>query len=125
MVRQLKKFRWFITLAAMLFVAKPFLGFSTVNYHTHPNHIHTILVKSFSKRKPESLEEANAHVESIHKLISNPLTVLCSAISLLLVTLFPWIFRTELKITQGILSDIRYALLPPEHTYLLAGKLII
>jgi hypothetical protein len=118
-------FRLFFILAALLFVAKPFFGYSLSNRDFRPRHVHTILVKSFSKRKPESLVDADANVEYLHQLLINPSAVIFSAISFLLITLFPIVFRNGLNITHRVLSDIRYALLPSEPAYLLTGELII
>ncbi|MDB5154869.1 MAG: hypothetical protein JWR54_3620 [Mucilaginibacter sp.] len=118
-------FRLFFILAALLFIGKPFFGYGVSIRELRPRQVHTILVKSFSKRKPESLEDADANVAYLHQLLINPLAVIFSAISFLLITLFPIIFRNGPNITDKILSDIRYALLPPEPAYLLAGKLII
>ena len=122
---RLKAFQVFFSLAALLFIAKPFLGFGTFNQQVKPRISHTVLVKSFTKRKPESLEEANANVESIHRILIDPLSILFSAISVLLLLLFPKIFDPAAKITGKILSDIRFSILPPEPAYLLSGKLII
>jgi hypothetical protein len=124
-MQRLKAFRLFISLAAMLFVAKPFFGFGAFSRQFHPRHVHTILVKSFTKRKPESLEEADANVGSIHRMLVNPLALLSSTISALFLSLFPSVFRDENKIANTLLSRIRFALFPPAHAYLLSGKLII
>ena len=125
MMQRLKSFRLLLMLAAMVFVAKPFMGFAVLHNVLRPRQVHTILVKSFSKRKPENLEDAKDHIESLHQLLSNPLSVLLSAISVLLLTLFPLVFLNGVKLTQNLLYRIRYALIPPEHTYLLTGKLTI
>lgn len=118
-------FKIFFAFAALLFIAKPFLGFELTNQH-FKNHIsNNILVKSFSKRKPENLEDADKNAKQIHQQLSNPLMVLLSSISLLLFSLLPALLDPLRKITGRILSDIRLSLLPPENTYLLAGKLII
>ncbi len=124
-MQRIALFKVLLTLAAMVFVAKPFFGFGAINQRLHPRQTHTILVKSFTKRKPESLEEADTNVEFIHQLLINPLASILSAISLLLLALFPAMFKDSTNVTGRILSDIRFALLPREHTYLLAGKLII
>jgi len=122
---RLTAFRLFFSLAALLFVAKPFVGFGVFSRQSQPRQVHSILVKSFSKRKPESLEEADANVEFIHKLLSNPLLVIQSAISFLLLTIFPAVFKSSLRIAGEILSHLGYTLLPPGPAYLLTGKLII
>jgi hypothetical protein len=121
----LKAFRIFFAFAALLFVAKPFFGFGVTSHRVKLHISHNILVKSFSKRKPESLEDADANIGQLHQQLSNPLMVLLSSLSVLLLSLLPAVFDYAEKITGRILSDIRLSLLPPEHTYLLAGKLII
>jgi len=118
-------FKIFFAFAALLFIAKPFFGFEVVNHHFKIRISHNILVKSFSKRKPENLEDADKNASQIHQQLSNPLMVLLSSMSLLLLSLLPALFDPLRKITGRILSDIRLSLLPPENTYLLAGKLII
>lgn len=118
-------FKYFFTLAAILFVAKPFFGFEVINHQLRPAHQHNILVKSFTKRMPESLAEADANAKQIHQLLADPFTILFPTIFCLLFILFPAVFKNGLKITGKVLSDIRYTLLPPQHSYLLAGKLII
>jgi hypothetical protein len=118
-------FKIFFAFAALLFIAKPFFGFEISNRHFKIHISHNILVKSFSKRKPESLEDADKNAKQIYQQLSNPLMILLSSMSLLLLSLLPSLFDRLRKITGRILSDIRLSLLPPENTYLLAGKLII
>jgi len=118
-------FKIFFAFAALLFIAKPFFGFEASNNHFKFHISHNILVKSFSKRKPENLEDADKNAAQIHQQLSNPLMVLLSSISLLLLSLLPVLFDPLRKITNRALSNIRLSLLPPENTYLLAGKLII
>jgi len=122
-MRKLRIIHILFSLAALLFVAKPFLGFGAFSQQTRPRISHTILVKSFTKRKPESLHDANA--EALHQQLSNPVLVLLSAISLLLALLMPLLLQILPKLTSKFVSDIRVAILPPEQAYLLAGKLII
>ncbi|HTK21351.1 MAG TPA: hypothetical protein VL442_17655 [Mucilaginibacter sp.] len=118
-------FKIFFAFAALLFIAKPFFGFEISNHHFKIHISHNILVKSFSKRKPENLEDADRNAAQIHQQLSNPLMVLLSSMSLLLLSLLPALFDPLRKITDRILSDIRLSLLPPKNAYLLAGKLII
>jgi hypothetical protein len=124
-MHRLKTFRLFISLAAILFVAKPFIGFATFNYSSHPRISHTILVKSFTKRKPESLQEGYAKSEAIHQSLINPSLVLLSGIFFLLAMLFPLSFDNGVKLTNRILLAICATILPPEPAYLLMGKLVI
>ncbi|MBS1522998.1 MAG: hypothetical protein JST50_18500 [Bacteroidetes bacterium] len=124
-MKGLSAFKIFFAFAALLFIAKPFCGFEVTNHHFRIHISHNILVKSFSKRKPESLDDADKKAAQIYKQLANPLMVLLSSISMLLLMLLPVLFDPLRKITSRLLSDIRLSLLPPENTYLLAGKLII
>lgn len=124
-MQRLKTFRLFISLAAILFVAKPFIGFAAFNPSSNLRISHTILVKSFTKRKPESLQEGYASSEAIHQSLTNPLLVLLSGIVFLLALLFPFLIDRGIKLTNHILQTIHTILLPPEPAYLLSGKLII
>jgi hypothetical protein len=118
-------FKIFFAFAALLFIAKPFFGFEVASHRFKIHVSHNILVKSFSKRKPENLEDADKTAAQIHQQLSNPLMVLLSSMSLLLLSLLPLLFETLRKITDRVLSDIRFSLLPPEPAYLLSGQLII
>jgi hypothetical protein len=124
-MRKLRVAKVLFSLAALLFVAKPFLGFVAFNQQAQPRISYTILVKSFTKRKPESLHEAHAAAEAIHQQLSNPLFTLLSAISFLLAILLPVLIERSIKLTGQLIADIRTTLLPPDRAYLLAGKLII
>lgn len=124
-MHRLKTFRLFISLAAILFVAKPFIGFAAFNYSSHPRISYTILVKSFTKRKPESLQEGYAKAEAIHQSLANPLLVLLSGILSLMALLFSFLIDRGMKLTNRTLLAIHATLLPPEPAYLLSGKLVI
>lgn len=118
-------FKIFFAFAALLFIAKPFFGFE-LSHRNFNSHIpHNILAKSFSKRKPESLQDADKSAGQIHRQLSNPLLVLISAISILLISFLSDIFEHQRKITGRTPAEIRLSLLPPPHPYLLSGKLII
>lgn len=124
-MQKLKAFRLIFSLAALLFVAKPFVGFGTISMQVKSIKTHTILVKSFTKRKPEGIEEADANVRALHRLLINPPLLSPSAIAVLLLMLFPAIITFFDRIISLILYKNRYGLLPPEPAYLLTGKLII
>jgi hypothetical protein len=125
MMQRLAAFRLIISLAALLFVAKPFMGFGTVNKHAKPHFSHSILVKSFTKRKPESLAEADEKAEALRNMLANPAHRLLPAITFLLTFLLPLVFNSGIKITNGFFENIRAALIPDRQTYLVTGKLTI
>jgi hypothetical protein len=111
------------SLAVLLFVAKPFIGFSIIGSGHPPKEIHSILVKCFSKRKPEDLKDAELRAAAIQHQLTNPPAVL--GIAIFLVLLFPFAFKNRDGITRQFLDDIGYRLQPGEQLYLLTGKLSI
>jgi hypothetical protein len=122
---KLKAFKILFLIAALMFVAKPFLGFSVFDQQSKQQVSHSILVKSFSKRKPESLDDAYAKTTAMHQQLSNPLLVLASAITLLLAVLLSALPESVARLTGGIISNIHRGILPPGPVYLLTCKLTI
>lgn len=118
-------FRLVISIAAMIFVLKPFLGFRTLNRQFKPRISHSILAKSFTKRKPESLEDADERVALIHKVLTNPPLPLLGTISFLLSVLFSLVAFSGVKITRRTLSDLRTTLYPAQPVYLRCSSLLI
>jgi hypothetical protein len=108
-----------IGLAVLLFVAKPFLGFSICEAN-HPIEMHSLLAKSFTKRKTENFESAEAQ----KKLAQSPALKLLS-FAILLDFLFPFIYKRVTVISSQSLHGLNLALVPVQPSYLLTGKLII
>ncbi|SDF22679.1 hypothetical protein SAMN05216464_114143 [Mucilaginibacter pineti] len=121
---QALKFHYFLFLAVLMLAAKPFVGFHAIK-QIESGKAPEILVKSFTKRKQEYVEDSVFDITTIQKQLANPLLELTVLFSFLLNTLFPSIFRKAKNVTAGILSDLRLSLFPPLHRYLLSGKLII
>jgi len=115
----------FFFLAATLFIAKPFLGFSIFSAGSPTIEIHNILVKSFSKRKPEDLNDAKEKAASIRQQLTNPPVVLFLAITALLGFIFPLAFKRGNSISYSFLNDLKLSFIPAAQPYLLTGKLII
>ena len=124
-MQKLKVFQVIFTLAAIVFLAKPFLGFEAFQKITKPRIAHTVLVKSFTKRKPESLHDAYANAIRTRQNISNPPLELLASFLLFLTAVFTLISGNTLKLTASVISAFRCLLFPPEPAYLLSGKLII
>jgi hypothetical protein len=124
-MQKLKIFKVIFTIAAISFLAKPFLGFQAFSKANKTGTSHTVLVKSFSKRKPESLHDAYAKAESIRQNILNPPVVLLAGFLLLLATTLAAISDTTSKLTTSTITAFRWSLFPPQPAYLLSGKLII
>jgi hypothetical protein len=114
-----------LVFAALLFVAKPFLGFSGIRFLKDNKDNSIILVKAFTKRVPEYLEEAEIKKVAILKLINNPPANLMLAITALLSLLFPLIYKIRENITGQFIDQLSFNSLQDERTYLLTGKLTI
>lgn len=125
MQQRLKIFRIFFSLTALLFIAKPFLGFGAFYHHMRPKISYTVLVKSFTKRRPETLEDADEKVRFVHELLSKPMFFILPAIAFLLATLMPDLPGNLIKLTKSTLSRIINEGSPTGRTYLLTGKLSI
>lgn len=115
----------FFYLAVMMFVAKPFIGFSISNLDASLIESHSLLAKSFSKRKPEDLEDSKAKACSISQQLTNPPLPLLLCITALLAFLFPVVFIRYNGTSYSFLNSLKTALVPARQPYLLAGKLII
>ena len=111
--------------AALLFIAKPFLGFSAFNSKTKPRISHSILVKSFTKRKPEDIQDGRAEAQAIRQMVSDPPLKLASGIMILIAALLPFAIENIAKLTQGVIADIRDSLSECIPAWLLTGKLSI
>jgi hypothetical protein len=121
-VRNLNSAKIFFCLAVLLFVAKPFLGFSMFS-RSHPPAAENIFVKAFTKRKLEDSE--NNNFNSIVKKTTDPVRQFVLRFSFLLGILFPGFYIGRFNISNLFLKNLRLSLSPPEHTWLLNGKLII
>ena len=115
-------FRILFSFAALLFVAKPFLGFTAFNGQVKPRISHTVLVKSFTKRKPEDLQEGHAKARALSQLILDPPLVLSSAILIFVAILLPFFIENITTLAQK--ADINI-LAEPVPAWLLIGKLSI
>lgn len=115
---------FFLFLAVIMLAAKPFVGFSAVKLLA-TRKTTSIVVKAFTKRKQEYVEDSAFDVSTIQKRLANPLLPITVLFSFLLNSLFPSIFQKAGAVTSGILSGIHLSLFPPPHRYLLSGKLVI
>lgn len=113
------------SLAVLLFIAKPFIGFATLAGKKEHISSRNILVKCFAQRKPEELRDSETQHAALRVLLTNPPLQLLASITFLLALLFPFLFRNKAAVTGSILNRIHYSLIPAEHPYLLTGKLSI
>ena len=123
-MHKFKSAKIFLCLAVLLFVAKPFIGFSMFN-RAHPPAAESILVKAFTKRKLEDSENSNFNIKAIQKKLAEPVQYFILLFSLLLSIIFPVVLASGASITNRFLRRIKLSLYPCAHTYLLNGKLTI
>ena len=112
------------SLAVLLFVAKPFLGF-TMFSRMHPPAVENIFVKAFTKRKLEDPENNKFNTASIQKKLADPVEQFILRFSFLLSIIFPAIFLAGLTINNRFLRRLQLSLSQNEPAWLLNGKLII
>lgn len=114
----------FFCLAVLLFVAKPFLGFTLFN-HAHPPVVRNILLKAFTKRKLEDPENSNSSMSAIQKKLAEPVKYFSLRFAYLLSIIFPCVLCAQAGIANRFLWGIQLSLTPQANSYLLNGKLII
>lgn len=73
----------------MIFIAKPFLGFSVYEQLQDNSQENSVMVKAFSKRKPEFLEEAFTKTMSFQALIKEKADHFTLTINALLFAILP------------------------------------
>ena len=95
--------------AVLVFVAKPFLGFSMFS-RVNPPGTENIFVKAFTKRKQEYVEDSNFDVNVIQDKLADPVRQLFLRFSHFLNILFPVVFGFSGSLTKDLLD--RTALKP-------------
>jgi hypothetical protein len=123
-MRKLTSAKIFFCLAVLLFVAKPFLGF-TMFSRLHPPAIENIFVKAFTKRKLEDSENSKFNAAAIQKKLADPVEQFILRFSFLLSIIFPAAFLAGLNINNRFLRRLQLSLSQNEPAWLLNGKLII
>ena len=110
-----------IAMAVLLFVLKPFLGY-TVFSGLHPSVPGNIFIKVFSKGNLEDPEKCNSNVSAIQKNLAGPDLPFTLLFTFLLSIIFPAVLALRAKITNRFLGLRPY---PGRPAYLLNGKLTI
>src|SRR3984885_12950469 len=95
---KLKTAKWLLSIAVFLFVAKPFVGFN-INPSSLTSEA-SILVKSFTKRKHEYVENSSFDAKTIQRRLADPINQLFLLFSGLLGILFSLIFESGFNITN-------------------------
>ena len=109
-------------LGALSFISRPFLGFAIFDKQHHPVE-DSILVKIFSKRKPELLEDSNSSFSAIEKKLAGGGLAISPGFNAFLCRLFPAAFAAPVNVSVRALR----ALQPPPagRGWLLYNKIVI
>ena len=116
---RVKTARIILCIAALLFAAKPFIGFELYSHFKSPVKTN-IFVKIFSKRK---IEDGRSSMNALKKALSEPPVNLLLRFTFLLAMLFPLLFEVK-KVTDRFLQQRNLQLLPQPLT-LFTGQLLI
>ncbi|WP_460680151.1 hypothetical protein [Mucilaginibacter koreensis] len=88
----MKTYKLLLAIAAILFIAKPFVGFSVYDRLGDGAQENSLMAKVFAKRKPEFLEEATAKSISIRAQLRDKAKQFTFSFQALLIYLFPLLF---------------------------------
>lgn len=112
-------------LAVLMFIAKPFIGFSLGQTESYLVKSHSILAKSFTIRKPDDLNDARSKATSIKQKLTNPPEHISLTIAAIICLLFPLCFKQDIFTGYGFLNSHNSNVFIPEDIFLLTGKLTI
>jgi hypothetical protein len=107
-------------IAALLFIAKPFVGFGLSGHLQSPVKTN-ILAKVFSKRK---VDDGRSSMNAIQKQLADPATNLFLRFAFLLAILFPLAFKADELITAHFINQFQLRL-QPQQLNLFTGQLLI
>jgi len=110
--------------AVAMFVAKPFIGFGLTQQVTNESEA-SILIKSFTKRKQEFVEDSDFDVIAVQKRLADPILATFLSLFFFISKFFKLVLSQGKIITGKAIADIHFQLFPPEQLYLLNGKLSI
>jgi hypothetical protein len=121
-MQKLTSAKIFFFLAALLFVAKPFLGF-TMFTRLHPPAVQNIFIKAFTKRKVETHDNHKRSAEAIQKKLADA----AQQFSLRFLTLLSIVLPLALLacLTIPVPDRSGFNLPPSQPSWLLNGNLII
>ncbi|MBS7565367.1 hypothetical protein KHS38_13225 [Mucilaginibacter sp. Bleaf8] len=88
-MKRMQTYKLILCIAAMIFIAKPFLGFNLYEQLQNNSQENSLIVKIFTQRKPEFLEEAITQNIAFQALIKEKGHQFILTINALLIALFP------------------------------------
>ena len=120
---KLRTARWLFAIGVLFFVAKPFIGYSIGPLNSLPEG--SILVKSFTKRKHDYVENSAQDAKNIQKRLADPVNQLFLLFSGFLGIIAALTFDTVSSIITAFLQKIKRNLFSSPEAWLLDGQLII
>jgi len=118
------KFNILLLFALISIIVKSFVGFG-VYAHIRRCNKPTILVKVFSKRKQEFVDDSDYDIVAVQKRLHDPTIPSLVLFSFLLTGLLSALKFFEQTVTTGVLATIRLNLSPQPRRYLVTRKFII
>jgi hypothetical protein len=122
-LNKLKVAKWLLAIAVIFFVAKPFVGFSLDR--SSPITQASILIKSFTKRKHEYVENSSFDAKTIQRQLANPVVSSFLLFSFFLSVIFPLIFSAAGALAGQFTRKINQLMPHPSDAWLLDCQLII
>jgi hypothetical protein len=124
-VNQLQTYKLILAIAAILFIAKPFVGFGVYSaLHENP-HETNLLVKVFAKRKPEFMEEVVAKSVVFQTLLRDKAREFAFTINALLACIYSLFAILSISTVNRFLQSQQYSRAPAEPIYQLTRQLTI
>lgn len=123
-MRRMQTYKLILCIAAMIFLAKPFLGFNLYEQLQDSSQENSVIVKIFAKRKPEFLEDAITKAMAFQAMIKERGVQFVLTINALLFALFPLtVFSKRSHRRSGNFAWPPLSRIEP--IYLLTGRITI
>ena len=110
--------------AVAMFTVKPFVGFGMFHLLATDTEAN-ILVKSFTKRKLEFVEDSDFDMKAVQQRLAQPAPFISISLFFFLGGFFKLVFNESKSVTGKAVSYLEFRLFPPAPLYLLTGKLSI
>ncbi|WP_342645117.1 hypothetical protein [Mucilaginibacter sp. CSA2-8R] len=124
-MNQLQTYKLILAIAAIFFIAKPFVGFGVYSALHESPHETNVLVKVFAKRKPEFMEEVAAKSVVFQTLLRNKAREFAFTINALLACLYSLFAILSISTVNRFLRSQRYFRTSAEPIYLLTRQFTI
>lgn len=124
-MNQLQTFKLILAIAAILFIAKPFVGFGVYSTLHESPHETNVLVKVFAKRKPEFMEEVTAKSVTFQTLLRNKAEEFTFTINALFACFYSLFSILSINVVSRFLRHQQHTRTSITPIYLLTKRLTI